>query len=38
MFISARTAEKHRASLKRKLNANSTAELLTLALGVGLIG
>ena len=38
MFISAKTAEKHRASLKRKLNVNSTAELLARALEDGLIG
>ncbi|MBX2881575.1 MAG: response regulator transcription factor [Granulosicoccus sp.] len=38
MFISPKTAEKHRASLKRKLNVNSTAELLARALEDGLIG
>lgn len=38
MFISPKTAEKHRASLKRKLNVNTTAELLARALEDGLIG
>lgn len=37
MFISPKTAEKHRASLKRKLNARTTAELLVRALEDGLI-
>lgn len=37
MFISPKTAEKHRASLKRKLNVSTTAELLARALEDGLI-
>ena len=37
MFISPKTAEKHRASLKKKLNVNTTAELLARALEDGLI-
>lgn len=37
MFISPKTAEKHRASLKKKLNVTTTAELLARALEDGLI-